>query len=65
METIKEELKKPYVTQELVDYLNTCFNLDACLCNDIKNLRQFYGYCKGIRDVINHLAMLAEEGKGE
>lgn len=65
METIKEEMKKPYVTQELVDYLNTWFNLDACLCNDISNLRQFYGYCKGIRDVINHLAMLAEEGKGE
>lgn len=66
----KEEIeqmlvKTPYVSDELVDYLNENFGIHYCtkVMKDIKNASEAVGFIKGMREVIDHLEVLNTESK--
>lgn len=57
-----DNLKEPYVTDTLIDYLNSVFSVDAILQKQKKeDSDRVVGYILGVRDIISHLTMLKEE----
>lgn len=57
-----DEIKIPYVHEDIVTYLDDLFDFDLLL-NSLKDGSAEYkiGYIKGARDIINHLRSLAKE----
>lgn len=57
-----DNIKIPYVHEDIVKYLDSIYYLDALLYT-LKDEPAEYkiGYIKGARDIINHLRSLAEE----
>lgn len=57
-----DEIKIPYVHEDIVTYLDDLFDCDLLL-NSLKDESAEYqiGYMKGARDIINHLRAIAEE----
>ena len=57
-----DEIKIPYVHEDIVTYLDDLFDCDLLL-NSLKDESAEYqiGYMKGVRDIINHLRAIAEE----
>lgn len=57
-----DNIKIPYVHEDIVTYLDTLYNFDSLL-NSLKDEAAEYkiGYIKGARDIINHLRSIAEE----
>lgn len=57
-----DEIKVPYVHEDIVTYLDGLFDFDSLL-NSLKDESAEYkiGYIKGARDIINHLRTIAEE----
>ena len=57
-----DEIKIPYVHEDIVTYLDDLFDFDLLL-NSLKDESAEYqiGYMKGVRDIINHLRAIAEE----
>lgn len=60
-----ENLEEPYVSDELVDYLNKQFNIQYCLSRtkDLKDSSEALGFMKGVREVVDHLSSLSESNK--
>ena len=58
-------VKTPYVSDELIDYLNQNFGIHYCtkVMKDIKNASEAVGVIKGMREVIDHLEVLNTESK--
>lgn len=57
-----DEIKIPYVHEDIVTYLDDLFDFDLLLTS-LKDEPAEYkiGYIKGARDIINHLRSLAKE----
>lgn len=57
-----DEIKIPYVHEDIVTYLDDLFDCDLLL-NSLKDEPAEYkiGYIKGARDIINHLRSVAKE----
>lgn len=57
-----DEIKIPYVHEDIVTYLDDLFDFDLLL-NSLKDGSAEYkiGYIKGARDIINHLRSVAKE----
>lgn len=57
-----DNIKIPYVHEDIVTYLDSLFDFDL-LFNSLKDESAEYkiGYIKGARDIINHLRSIAEE----
>ena len=57
-----DNLKIPYVHEDIVEYLDNLFAFDSLLSVlDGKHAEYQIGYMKGARDIINHLRSIAEE----
>lgn len=57
-----DNLKEPYVTDTLVDYLDRVFSVDAIMQKHLAdNSDRIIGYIWCVRDIIGHLRMLKEE----
>lgn len=50
-----EELKVPYVSKELLQYLERMFSLDSIVMKKMSNNDEHMGYLKGTRDIISNL----------
>lgn len=57
-----DEIKIPYVHEDIVTYLDELYNFDSLL-HTLKDEPAEYkiGYIKGARDIINHLRSISEE----
>lgn len=57
-----DNIKIPYVHEDIVEYLDDLCNFDSLL-HTLKGETAEYkiGYIKGARDIINHLRSIAEE----
>ena len=57
-----DNLKIPYVHEDIVEYLDDMFTFDSLL-QTLRDESAEYkiGYIKGARDIINHLRSIAEE----
>lgn len=57
-----DEIKIPYVHEDIVTYLDDLFDFDSLLAS-LKDEPAEYkiGYIKGARDIINHLRSVAKE----
>lgn len=60
MKKLDDDLKVPYVSADLVDYLRVVFNPDNLLNHQSSSAEALVGYMQGCRDVITHLQMLRE-----
>lgn len=57
-----DEIKIPYVHEDIVEYLDNLFAFDSLLSAlDGENAEYQIGYMKGARDIINHLRSVAKE----
>ena len=57
-----DNLKIPYVHEDIVEYLDNIFSFDSLLSAlDGEHAEYQIGYMKGARDIINHLRSIAEE----
>lgn len=65
MSKLEDDLKVPYVTGELVDYLKVVFNPDNLLNKQTSSAEALVGYMQGCRDVITHLQMIREAKEDE
>lgn len=65
MSKLEDDLKIPYVSQELIDYLNSVFNPYGLLDKPINNSDILVGYLQGCKDIITHLRTLKESGEDD
>lgn len=65
MSKLEDDLKVPYVTADLVDYLKVVFNPDNLLNKQTSSAEALVGYMQGCRDVITHLQMIREAKEDE
>lgn len=65
MSKLEDDLKIPYVSQDLVDYLDNVFNLDNIIHERTDSAECLVGYMRGIRSVVNHLRTLSEQKEDE
>ena len=57
-----DNIKIPYVHEDIVSYLDEIYDFDALLqCLEGEPAEYKIGYMKGARDIINHLRAIAEE----
>lgn len=57
-----DNIKIPYVHEDIVTYLDDLFNFDSLLSAlDGEQTEYQIGYMKGVRDIINHLRAISEE----
>lgn len=57
---LEDELKIPFVSHELLEYLETSFGIDTLLTQKTKNNDEHLGYIKGVRDVLGRLKAIHE-----
>lgn len=55
---MEEDLKIPFVSQELVQYLNDTFNIENLLGFKAKNNDEHLGFIRGVREVIGRLEVI-------
>lgn len=55
---MEEDLKIPFVSQELVEYLNKTFNIETLLGYKVKNNDEHLGFIRGVREVIGRLEVI-------
>ena len=60
MSKLDDNLKIPYVSAELVDYLSAAFNPNNLLRRNTSSAEALVGYMQGCRDIIMHLQTLRE-----
>lgn len=60
MRKLDDDLKTPYVSAELVEYLSATFNPNNLLNKSASTAEALVGYMQGCRDVILHLQTLRE-----
>lgn len=60
MRKLDDDLKTPYVSAELVEYLSVVFNPNNLLNKSASTAEALVGYMQGCRDVIAHLQTLRE-----
>ena len=57
-----DNLKIPYVHEDIVEYLDNIFSFDSLLSALAGEHAEYQiGYMKGARDIINHLRSIAKE----
>lgn len=61
MSKLEDDLKIPYVSQEIVDYLDNVFDLDSMINKPTDSAECMIGTMRGIRLVVNHLRSLREQ----
>lgn len=52
---MEDNLKIPFVTQELLEYLEESFGIDTLLTQKTENNDEHMGFIKGVREVIGRL----------
>lgn len=52
---MEDNLKIPFVTQELLEYLEESFGIDTLLTQKTVNNDEHMGFIKGVREVIGRL----------
>jgi hypothetical protein len=57
---LEDDLKIPYVSEDLINYLKTIFNPNSLLDHEASTAEALIGYMQGCRDVITHLETLRE-----
>lgn len=60
MSKLDDDLKVPYISAELVEYLKIVFNHNSLLDHQASSAEALVGYMQGCRDIITHLQMLRE-----
>lgn len=56
MNSTLEELKAPYVSDEIIEYLNAVFDISYLLTKNLQGSESMkLGYIKGVHDVIDTL----------
>lgn len=70
MDFLENELKRPMVSKELIDYLRATYSVDLLM--DINNINktirnndEHIGFLKGIQEVITRLDVLRKEREVE
>lgn len=63
-QNLEDDLKIPYVSEDLINYLMFMFNPNSLLDHQASSAEALIGYMQGCRDVISHLKTL-RESKGE
>ena len=59
-----DNIKIPYVHEDIVEYLDNLFSFDFLLSAlDGEHAEYQIGYMKGVSDIIDHLRSIAEEQK--
>lgn len=61
MSKLEDDLKTPYVSQDLVDYLDKVFDLDTMINKHTDSAECMIGVMRGVRLVVNHLRSLSEQ----
>lgn len=64
----EDNLKVPYVHEDVVDYLDVLFSRDSLLSSrKVLGMKadEALGYMLGIQEVINSLRLMCDEQKGE
>lgn len=56
-----DELKVPYISKELVEYLETQFGMDYMVGFKAANNDEHIGFIKGVREIIANLRNTHEE----
>lgn len=62
---LEDELKVPYVSSELIEYLGYVFHPNNLLNKEASSAEALLGYMQGCRDVITHLKMIKEEKESD
>ena len=62
---LEDELKVPYVSSEIVEYLKVVFNPNNLLNKEASSAEALLGYMQGCRDIITHLEMIREEKESD
>jgi hypothetical protein len=57
---LDDELKIPFVSQGLLEYLEVSFGIDTLLTQKTKNNDEHLGYIKGVREVLGRLRAIHE-----
>lgn len=57
---MEDNLKIPYVSQELIEYLEKSFGIDTLLTQKTKNNDEHMGFIKGVREVIGRLKAIRD-----
>lgn len=61
MSKLEDDLKTPYVSHELVEYLDNVFDLDTMINKQTDSAECMIGVMRGVRLVVNHLRSLSEQ----
>lgn len=61
LDTSHQDFKYPYVSLEVLEYLEDAFNIDYLVSQKLKTGEETVGFIKGAREVIGHLKGLYEE----
>lgn len=56
-----EELKDPYVSKEVIEFLEQRFNINTLMSQKTSNNDEHIGFMKGVREVINSLKNIHED----
>lgn len=56
-----DELKEPYVSKELIEYLEDTFKIDTLLLYKAKNNDELVGFISGVREVIGRLKVMNQD----
>lgn len=55
---MEEDLKIPFVSQEVIEYLKETFNIEYLLEFKMKNNDEHLGFIRGVREVIGRLEVI-------
>lgn len=61
---MEDDLKIPYVSKDIVEYLEEVFSTDTILTLKVSNNDEHLGYIKGVREVIGRLKYIQEDSGG-
>lgn len=54
-DSLRAEMKRPYISAELMEYLRKNFDISYLLSKDVGSESMRLGYIKGVQDVIDSL----------
>lgn len=57
----ENDLKVPFISKALIEYLETAFGIDVLLESAARNNDEHVGYMRGVRDILRHLKAINED----
>lgn len=55
VDDLMDDLKIPYVSREIIEYVEKAFNMDTLLTQKVRNNDEHLGFIRGVREVIGRL----------